>query len=182
MRTHLLKLIVAATILAWPSAALAQRTPHSGSTAVGGDVGLYIPQESGMSTGPDVDGFFEYYVTARDSVRVDFGWANPKFERETSDSMRQIRVGGDVIHNWEGGSVHPFVGAGLGAYSLQQKDNGNDFGDSNTRIGGNLLAGVEYFTSNTFAIKGEAAYHIISKINDFNPSGLLLSIGGKVYF
>jgi hypothetical protein len=31
-------------------------------------------------------------------------------------------------------------------------------------------------------IGGRGAYHIISKIDRFNPSGLQLSIGAKVYF
>ena len=182
MRTQLLKVLAAVVVCLWPSVALAQRTPHGGSNAVGGDVGGVVPQESGMTTGPNVDGFFEHYMSARNSVRLDLGWANPKFDRETSDGMRQVRVGADLIHNWEGGSIHPFVGAGLGAYVLQEMDNGNAFGSSNTRIGGNLLGGIEYFTSNSFAVKGEAAYHIVGKVNDFNPSGLVLSVGAKVYF
>ena len=74
-----------------------------------------------------------------------------------------MRVGADLIHNWEGGKIHPFVGAGLGAYFLQPRDNGEDFGDGATKLGGTLLGGVEYFTSKTFSVKGEARYHIVSK-------------------
>jgi opacity protein-like surface antigen len=109
---------------------------------------------------------------------------NPKWESETSDSLRQIRIGADFVHNWEGGTVHPFVGAGLGAYFLQFRDNGENLGDSETRLGGAIFGGVEYFTSNTFAVKGEARYHVISKTTrfDLNPSGLSLTFGVKSYF
>jgi len=109
--------------------------------AVLGEVGLFLPSQDGMTTGPAVDGAYEYYLTARNSLRLGVGWANPKVDREHSDGTRQIRVGGDLIHNWEGGAIHPFVGAGVGSYFLQPIDNGNSFGPSDTRFGARLLGG-----------------------------------------
>jgi hypothetical protein len=158
------------------------RTPHATSGAFGGEVGVFLPKQDGMTTGPALEGFYEYYPTARNSVRFGVGWANPKSAREDVDSMRQVRVGADLVHNWEGGSVHPYVGAGLGAYFLQRRDNGRDLGDSRTRLGGTILGGVELFTSRTFAVKGEGRYHIVSKANGYNPSGFAMTIGIKSYF
>ena len=135
-----------------------------------------------MTTGPALEGFSEYYLTARDSVRMGAGWANPKFERESADSMRQIRVAVDLLHNWEGGAVHPFVGAGLGSYFLQEKDNGDNFGDQETKFGGTLFGGAEFFTSNPLAFKAEAKYHVVSNADGFNPDGLSLTVGLKKYF
>ena len=174
-----------ALILGLPSPAMAQpRMPHEGASAVGGEVGIFLPNEDALKSGPVLEGFYEYYLSARDSLRVGVGWMNPKWEAEDSDSLRHIRIGGDLVHNWEGGAVHPYLGAGLGAYILQFRDNGENLGDSETKFGGNIFGGVEYFTSNTFAIKGEARYHIVSKTNafDFNPSGLSLTFGVKSYF
>jgi hypothetical protein len=172
-----------AIILAMPALASAQgRMPHKGAGAVGADVGVFLPREDQLTTGPVVEGFYEYYLTARDSLRVGAGWLNPKFERESADSFRQIRIAVDLVHNWEGGTVHPFVGAGLGTYFLQLRDNGNNVGESETKIGGTVFAGAEFFASNTFAVKGEARYHIVQKVNGFNPSGLALTIGVKSYF
>ena len=171
-----------ATLLGIAAPALAQRTPHSDMGAIGGEVGLFMPKQDGMSTGPAFDGFFEHYVTSRDSLRVDAGWANPKVERENSDSTRQIRVGVNLIHNWEGGAIHPFVGAGVGPYFLQARDNGHNVGDSQTKLGGTILGGIEYFTSDRFSVKGEGRYHIVSKANGYNPSGLELTVGIKSYF
>ena len=94
------------------------RNPHQGSSAVLGEVGLFLPTQDGMTTGPAVEGAYEYYLTARNSLRLGAGWANPKLDREHSDSTRQVRLGADLIHNWEGGAVHPFVGAGVGSYFL----------------------------------------------------------------
>jgi hypothetical protein len=179
--TRLITLCVALVVCA-AAPAWAQRTPHTDMSAIGGDVGVFVPAQDGMTTGPSLEGFFEHYLSARDSIRANVGWSNPKVERETSDSTRQIRVGGDLIHNWEGGSIHPFAGVGLGAYFIQAKDNGQTIGDSRTRLGGNLLAGVEFFTSNRFSVKGEGRYHIVSKVDGYNPSGLALTIGVKSYF
>jgi hypothetical protein len=156
--------------------------PHKGAGAIGAEVGLFLPKQDELKSGPVIEGFYEYYLSARDSLRVGAGWLNPKFEQESEDSLRQIRVAVDLVHNWEGGTVHPFVGAGLGTYFLQVRDNGNNVGDSETKIGGTVFAGAEFFTSNTFAVKGEARYHVVQKVNDFNPSGLSLTIGVKSYF
>lgn len=158
------------------------RMPHKDAGAIGGEVGIFLPREDGLTTGPVLEGFYEYYLTARDSVRIGVGWLNPKREAESSDSLRQIRLAVDVVHNWEGGAVHPYVGAGLGTYFIQFRDNGENVGDSDTKIGGTVFGGLEYFTSNTFAVKGEARYHIVSKTNTFNPSGLSLTFGVKSYF
>jgi opacity protein-like surface antigen len=166
-----------------PSSAFAQsRMPHKDAGAIGGEVGVFLPRQDGMTTGPMLEGFYEYYLTARNSVRIGGGWANPKFEREAVDSMRQIRVAVDLVHNWEGGAIHPFVGAGVGTYFLQEKDNGHNFGPSQTKLGGTLLGGVEFFTSKRFSVKGEGRYHAVMKANGYDPSGLALSIGVKSYF
>ena len=169
--------------LGFPSVAAAQaRMPHKDAGAIGGDVGIFLPKEDVLTTGLVLEGFYEYYLSARDSVRIGVGWLNPKFESESSDSLRQIRLAVDLVHNWEGGAVHPFVGAGIGTYFLQFRDNGENSGDSETKFGGSAFGGVEFFTSNTFSVKGEARYHVVSKVNEFNPSGLSLTIGVKSYF
>jgi hypothetical protein len=174
-----------AALLASASPAAAQRRmPHANANSLGAEVGLYLPHDEAMTSGPAVSGFFEHYLTARDSLRLVAEWQNPKSKAEHADSVRQVRVGGDVIHNWEGGSVHPFVGAGLAAYFLQPRDNGGSFGDSATKFGGTLIGGAEFFTSKTFSVKGEARYNVVSKWDAFNydPSGLALTIGVKSYF
>ena len=179
MKTQLLTLGFA-FILALPSAASAQgRMPHKDAAALGGEVGVFLPRQSGMTTGPALEGFYEYYLTARNSVRVGAGWANPK---AGIDSTRQIRIAVDLVHNWEGGKVHPFVGAGFGSYFIQFRHNGSDSGESQTKLGATVFGGAEYFTSKTFSVKGEARYHIVSKVGAYDPSGLALTIGVKTYF
>lgn len=182
MKARLL-IFALAGVLGLPAIASAQRRmPHKDAGALGADVGVFLPRQDGMTTGPAIEGFYEYYLSARDSVRVGAGWANPKQEADSDNTMRQVRIAVDVLHNWEGGAIHPFVGAGLGTYFLQPRSHGTNLGDSATKLGGTILGGVEFFTSNTFAVKGEARYHIVTKSGLYDPSGLALTIGVKSYF
>jgi hypothetical protein len=181
--TARLILLVSSTIALVSTTVDAQtRMPHAGANAIGAEVGVFPPRADHMTTGLNIAGTFEHYLSARDSLRFGVDWAEPKVEVERSDSMRQVRVGADLVHNWEGGTVHPFVGAGLGAYFLQARDNGRPIGDSATRFGGTLLGGVEFFTSRTFAVKAEARYHVVTKWNGYDPSGFGFTIGVKGYF
>ena len=181
--TRVINSILFALVLLYPLSASAQRRmPATDSAAVGGDVGVFIARAGGMGSGPTLEGFYEYYFEPRTSVRLGMGWANPSLESEDEDTRRYVRVAGDLVRNWEGGTVHPFLGAGLAVYFIQQKDNGRDVGDQNTEFGGTLFGGAEFFAGPTFAVKAEARYHVISNINGFNPDGLSLTIGAKKYF
>ena len=181
MKRQITRSIITALLTLAPTAAFAQ-TPRADSAAVGGDVGLFLPKEDGMKSGATLEGFYEYYPTARTSVRLGLGWANPKLKADEEDAIRWFRVAGDIVYNWEGGSVHPFVGGGLGIYFLQQKDNGESLGDSQTKFGGTLFGGAEFFTSNTVSFKAEARYHLIANDGAYNPDGLALTVGIKKYF
>jgi opacity protein-like surface antigen len=184
MFKHGLGVLALGLCVMWSGAAMAQeRAPHAGSTAVGIDVGAFIPRETQLETAPIVNALLEYYLTPRVSVRTDFGLTNPPFSRESVDSLRQIPLRVDANYNWEGGKWHPFVGAGVGAYFLQFKDNGHAFGESETKPGFNLGAGLEYFTGRTVSVKGEARYHMIGHTRSGqDPSGLVFTGGLKKYW
>ena len=188
MRTRALMLMLIAGLMA-PLPALAQtrhhaeRQPAEGSIAVEGGIGFFVPQDSAFGTALDLEGHGDFYLTSRLGVRFGVDWTDPSFHRESSDSLRQVRFGGDVIYNWEGGKWHPFVGAGAGAYFLQFKDNGESLGESETKPGFNLGGGVEYFTGRTVSLKGEARYHVIGKTRGGqDPSGLVFTGGIKKYW
>ena len=181
MKTSIEHFILTVMLVALPSVALAQRVPATDSAAVGGEVGLFIPRDDLLSPGPALEGFYEYYFSPRNSVRIGLGWARAEFDDNESTSLRYLRVPVDLVYNWERGAVHPFVGAGLGIYFLQERFNGNNVGESETKLGGTLFGGVELFTSRTAAVKIEGRYHAIS--NTFlNPDGLSVSVGLKKYF
>ena len=178
--------LAAAALVALPLYANAQgRTPRTDSAAVGGDIGIFRPSDDELEPALSLDGFYEFYWSPRTSLRLGLGWTSPEYDRDPESHVRHIRIGGDVIYNWEGGTIHPFVGAGLGVYIMEPRNNGDTLGDSESKLGGVLLGGVELFASNTVSVKGEVSYHLISNVENFgpaNPDGLKLSIGLKKYF
>jgi Outer membrane protein beta-barrel domain len=177
-------LLTVALITAQPSFAQGrhQRQPAEGHLGVGGDIGLFAPAESALSPDLALEGHVDYYLTPRVAVRFGVGWTNPPFDRESTDSLRQVRAGGDLLYNWERGKWHPFAGAGVGAHILQEKDNGRDVGDSESKLGGAVLGGVEYFFTRDSTIKGEARYQFVGNTrNGYSPSGFLFLVGLKTY-
>jgi hypothetical protein len=176
--------LMGAALLAPPSAwSQEQRQPHTGSQAVGFEIGSFIPDNDAFQRDLLVNGLFEYYVRPRVSLRTEFGYTDPGHRREPVDSLRQIPLRLDVNYNWEGGAWHPFVGAGMGVYFLRQKDNGRPFGETTTEPGMNVGAGMEYFLSRTVSFKGEGRYHWIgTPINGPDVSGWAITGGLKKYY
>ena len=170
--------------LLFPTAAHAQRRqPAEDSLAVGGAAGVFFPADSQLDTAPYLEGQVAFYFTPRVALRFGVGWTNPGFDRERDDSLRQFRLGADVLYNWEHGTWHPYVGAGFAAHILQLKDNGRDIGDGESKPGGALLGGIEYFFTRTATLTGEARYQFVGDTrNGLSPSGFLLAAGVKQYF
>jgi hypothetical protein len=177
-RTFVLVIILGLTA----SSAFAQaRVPDSGMAAVSGSIGVIFPKDP-FEADVALEGAFDYYLTPRVSLRPGVMWAEPDV-KDHDESLRRFGIQVDVIYNWEGGKWHPFVGGGIGAYFFQPKFAGESFGEDETNFGGAILGGVEYFTTRTTTIKGEAKYYFIEK-GDFldSPSALTLMIGLKKYF
>ncbi|MET1081789.1 MAG: outer membrane beta-barrel protein [Burkholderiales bacterium] len=164
------------------SVAFAQaRVPDSGMAAASGNIGVIFPEEP-FEADVTLSGALDYYLTPRLSLRPGVMWANPGVE-DHDESLRRFGLLVDVIYNWEQGKWHPFVGAGVGAYFFQPKAGGQSFRDSETNIGGTVGGGLEYFTSRTTVIKGEAQYYFIDQGNlPQSPSAFALMIGVKRYF
>ena len=183
MQSSLRQFILFASFLAFAASASAQgRVPATESGAIGGDIGVIAPRAEQLQSGLTLEGFYEYYFMPRTSVRLGLGWANAPFDREDDDSIRTLRVPIDIVYNVEGGQVHPFLGAGIGIYFLQPRDDGESSGDSETKLGATIFAGAEFFTGRTLSIKGEARYHIVGETFGVDQGGLAVTIGVKTYF
>lgn len=164
-----------------PLAARAQ-TPDTGLFGAGGDIGVFFPDEA-FETTVTLDGFAEYYVTPRVSVRGMLAWANPGFDNRTEDKFRQVKLLFSGVYNWEYIEWHPFVAAGAGAYFVRQLLDNRDDPDGETRGGIHFGGGVEYFTSQMSAVKAEGRWDLVSRPSGFpDVSGFTLTIGFKRYF
>jgi hypothetical protein len=166
-----------------PVLAAAQvRVPHAESTALGFDVGAFTPRSDLLDGGGLMSVNYDYYVTPRVSLRSSFGWTTQEFDASGPDSLRQMPLRLDMNYNWERGEWHPFVGAGVGAYFMQFRSNGQTLGDTETTFGANLGGGIEYFFNRAVAFKGEGRYHAVQSVRGVQPSGLAFTAGLKTYF
>lgn len=171
--------LVASFLLISPAQA---QTPDTGLIGAGGDIGVFFPDEALEKT-LTLDGFAEYYVTPRISVRGMLAWASPGVENRTEDKFRQTRLLFNGVYNWEFIEWHPFVTAGAGVYFVRQLLDGLDDPDSETRGGINFGGGAEYFTGSMSSIKGEARWDLVSHPPGLpDASGFTITIGYKVYF
>jgi len=158
------------------------QTPDKGSTALGGDIGVFFPDEAFEKTFT-YDFFGEYYVTPRARIRGMFSWASPGFENRTEDHFRQVRFLFNGVYNWERGKLHPFATAGAGFYFVRELLEGQNDPDSETRGGLNFGGGVEYFVAQQGTIKGEARFDLVSHPTGFpDATGFTLTVGYKRYF
>jgi opacity protein-like surface antigen len=164
------------------SAVTAQpRVPDTGMVGISGSAGVILPKDP-FEADLALAGAVDFYLSPRLSLRPGVMWADPDVEAH-DESLRRVGLLFDVIYNWEGGKVHPFVGAGVGAYFFQPRAFGQSFRDDETNIGGTVGGGVEYFATRTTTIKGEAQYQFIDQGSlPQSPSAFVLMIGVKKYF
>lgn len=164
------------------SAPAAAQTPDTGLIGVGVDLGVLFPDEALENT-LTIDGYAEWYITPRISLRAMLAWAKPGFENRTEDNFRQTKLLFNGVYNWEFTEWHPFVTAGAGAYFVRELFEDADDPDAETRGGINFGGGVEYFLNSMSSIKGEGRWDIVSHPAGFpDATGFSLTIGYKRYF
>lgn len=159
-----------------------QSVPSKDAWAAGGEFGRYIARYP-VDRGATFRVLYETYLNPRVSIRPTFGWTNPHF-KESGDTLRQNRLSVDLLYNVERGKMHPFAGAGVGAYFLKYLPGGQpDLAMSRNRMGMSVGGGVEYFARPLLAVKGEVRYHYVGQGDlPWKLSGLDFTVGVKQYF
>jgi hypothetical protein len=166
-------------LLVSPAAA---QTPDRGLIGAGASLGVLFPDEAFENT-LTLEGFGEFYVTPRVSIRGLLGYASPGFDGRTEDHFRQVRLLFNGVYNWEFVQWHPFVTAGAGAYFVRSLLDDRDDPDGESRGGINFGGGIEYFANRVSAIKGEVRWDFVSDPPGLpDASGMTLTIGYKRYF
>jgi len=170
---------VLSSLFVLPAAAQA---PDTGLLGAGADVGVFFPAEAFEKTFT-FDGFAEFYLTPRTSVRGMFAWANPGFENFTEDHYRQAKLLFNVVYNWDRKDWYPFVTAGAGAYFVREHFANAPDPDSEVRGGLNFGGGAEYFVGRLSSVKGEIRWDIVSRPPGLaDATGFNLTVGFKRYF
>jgi hypothetical protein len=158
------------------------QTPDTGLIGIGADIGVLFPDEA-FENALTIDGYGEWYLTPRISLRGMLAWASPGFNGRTEDHFRQVKLLFNGVYNWEFGKWHPFATAGAGAYFVRQTFDDDDDPEGETRGGINFGGGVEYFTGSRSSIRGELRWDVVSDPPGLpDASGATLTIGYKTYF
>ncbi len=133
-------------------------TPQGGTWAGGADLGLANPiGDDDFDADPMLDAYLEYFYTPHVSFRGMLGlmsFNGPDVPGFGSNDLDIAIVTANILYQWEGGTVHPFVTGGVGLY-----DYNPDFGDDNLELGINAGGGLNFYLARHFAIKVEGAFH-----------------------
>lgn len=171
--------VLASLLIAAPASA---QTPDTGLIGVGADIGVLFPDEAFENTFT-FDGFGDWYLTPRFSLRGMLAYAKPGAENATEDNFRQTKLLFNGVYNWEYGRWHPFATAGAGAYFVRELLEGSPDPDGETRGGLNFGGGAEYFTDDVSSVKIEGRWDIVSHPTGFaDATGFTLTVGYKRYF
>src|SRR5262245_7095944 len=149
IRPILLSAAMIVTCIAAPAIAQERRdirgpVPAPGMVALGGSFGAAPPLEGSFTTGPVLTGNIEGYLTRRLSIRgqVSGAWWDIT-GRSFTGSVQPVALDGNVVYNFEGGKIHPFLTGGVGLYHYRFNENQID-GSAN-KPGFNGGGGIEYF-------------------------------------
>jgi opacity protein-like surface antigen len=188
MRTIILILAFAfAGLFAATPAQAQRRVPDAGMWGAGASIGAAVPSDPSLDNGLQLTGNIEGYVTPRVSIRGQLGGASTDIVgRNFSGRVNPLFATGNVVYNWEGGLLHPFVTGGIGMYRFRADESGAPK-RSDTKAGFNLGGGIEYFFTRHATMTGELLYHKVDEFNTplatFNDGSFWsFALGAKAYF
>jgi len=100
-------------------------------------------------------------------------WSNSSTAFGTKVSVHDLTLGGEVRYPFGGTDTRLYVGAGAAVHFLSSKveSGGSETSESRTRLGGDLLAGVQLQASKTVGWFGEAKYRFVSDFGSLRLFG-----------
>ncbi len=146
--------------------------PAPGMLAIGGSIGAAPPSDPSFTDGLALTGNVEGYLTRRVSIR---GQVDGAFwditGRGFTGTARPMAFDANVVYNFEGGRVHPYLTGGVGLYHYSF-DETPDVGSAN-KPGLDLGGGLEYFIHRHTTVTAELLYHdvgepVASPLTTFN--------------
>ena len=149
----------------------------------GVDGGVFFPDEA-FESALTLDGYGEFYLTPRISVRGMLAWTNPGIDSRTGDHFRQVKLLFGGNYHWVYKSLRPFAGGGAGAHFVSLKiDDGLEDPEGETRGGIYFGGGSDIILNEESAIKVEFRWDLISHPPGLpDASGMALTVGYKRFF
>jgi hypothetical protein len=161
--------------------------PAPGMVAIGGSFGAAPSTEASFKAGPALTGNVEGYLTRRVSLRgqVSGAWWDIT-GRGFTGTVQPVAFDGNVVYNFEGGRIHPFLTGGVGLYHYRFAENASR-GSAN-QAGANVGGGLEYFVHRHATATAEVLFHdtqapMRSPATTYNNSSYwTFTVGMKRYF
>lgn len=166
--------------------AAAGPVPDTGMGAIGVSFGAAVPRDGSLDNGPILAGTLETYLTPRVSLRAQVGRAWWEVIPRPGSKVKPLFVDGNVVYNWEGGVVHPYVTGGVGLYHYAFEGPPVD-GATTNELGADLGGGAEYFFTRHTTATFELLFHVVNSPTvtpgiAFNSRFWNFSVGVKHYF
>lgn len=177
---------LASVLVARPASAQRSPVPNSGMVAIGASIGASVPTDGRLSSGFALGAQLERYLTPRVSIRGQFGGTWQDFVGQNfTGKVKPIYIDANVVYNWEGGVIHPYVTGGVAAYRYAYEQNGRSGSDTSPGI--DVGGGLEYFVRRHTTFTVEALYHRVGDITTalapFQDHGFWTgAVGVKKYF
>jgi hypothetical protein len=157
-------------------------TPDRHLIGYGVDGGVLFPDDDFESTFT-LDGYGEFYLTPRVSVRGMAAWASPGIKGRTEDHFRQVKLLFGANYNVAYKRWRPFAGGGAGAYFVRLKLDGQEDPDGEKRGGIYFGGGSDFIIDDESAIKIEFRWDFVSDPpGQYDASGPSLTFGYKRFF
>jgi opacity protein-like surface antigen len=174
MRTLMLVGVIGVLVTVGTSSADAQtrtrrvvvsRVPAEDMWAAGFSTGAAGPSDPSLEKGFELVGTLERYLTPRVSIRGQLGGSSWGITgRNFGGTVSPFFVDGNVVYNWEGGALHPFVTGGVGLYRFHASETATQ-DRTDTKPGVNVGGGLEYFLNRLTTVTTELDYHKIGDVN-----------------
>jgi hypothetical protein len=170
-------MIPLALTLALPVAAAS--TPEKGDMAVSFNVGLANAFDSDFDkVEPVLTGTYEYYTSPRFSWRGLLGVTTFDANLPGDPSLDVTFVNANVVYNWEGGRIHPYVTGGVGFYDKSGSSNLPSLFDERV-FGVNAGGGINWFLGSRWGLKFEGTLHGVS---GESPNTIFIGTAGAMFW
>lgn len=149
---------------------LAAAAVRAEGVRVGVGAGYVDPSDVGGSIW--FTGNTRFHVASNVVVEPELGYwqKSESYQGLVDASVKDFDFGANVLYVFPSkSSVSFWAGAGLGAHVLKGEVGAPGFAasDSETKLGGQLLAGLDYEVGSSIALFGAARYDLVSDFNQF---------------
>lgn len=160
---------------------LATSAAHAEGVKVGVGAGYVDPSNIGGTVW--LTGGARFNVSSNVVLEPELGYwqKSESYQGLVDASVKDFNLGANVLYAFPSkGKASFWAGAGLGAHVLKGAIGfpGFSASDSETKIGGQLLAGVDYKIGSSMSLFGGARYDLVSDFNQFKIYAGL-RFGGK---